>query len=576
MRKNISKVIIGVVFSAAILVPAQLLAEGRTQRVSGNIVDVVNSTIYPGTLVLDGGKIREILPEDKQYDTFIIPGLVDAHVHIESSMLVPSEFARLAVVHGTVATVSDPHEIANVLGLPGVEYMLEDAGKVPFKFNFGASSCVPATSFETAGARLGSAEIDKLLAHRDIKYLSEMMNYPGVIHQDPEVMAKLAVAKQHKKPIDGHAPGLLGEDLKTYASAGITSDHESYQYEEGLQETGLGMKVLIREGSAAKDFDVLHPLIGKFPGSCMFCSDDKHPDDLVSGHIDQLVKRSLALGYDKMDVLRCATYNPVRHYGLEVGLLQKGDYADFVVIDNFQDFRVLETWINGRLVAKNGKSLMERQPAKMENNFSAHKKKAANFRVKNKGGPIRIIEAIEGMLVTRSSEILPKVSEGFVVSDPERDILKITVVNRYQDAPPAVAFIKNFGLKKGAFASSVAHDSHNVVAVGVSDEDIAAAVNLVIRHRGGLAIVHDGREEILELPVAGLMSAEDGYRVAQKYSEMTVTAKKLGSQLRAPYMTLSFMALLVIPELKLSDRGLFDGKNFKFIDLFTENKNGSH
>lgn len=555
--------------------PLSLGAESRTQRISGNIVDVVNSVIYPGTLVLEGGKIREIIPDKKRYDTFILPGLVDAHVHIESSLLVPSEFARLAVVHGTVATVSDPHEIANVLGMPGIEYMLEDAKKVPFKFNFGASSCVPATSFETAGAHLGPAEIETLLERKDIKYLSEMMNYPGVIHRDPEVMTKLAAARRHQKPVDGHAPGLLGEDLKTYAAAGITSDHESYQYEEGVQEAAWGMQVEIREGSAAKDFNVLHPLIGKFPHACMFCSDDKHPDDLVRGHIDQLVKRALALGYGKMAVLRCATYNPVKHYGLEVGLLQKGDSADFIVVNDFQDFRVLETWINGRQVAKNGKSLMERQPAAIENNFSAHEKKAADFKVKDKGGPIRVIEAIDGQLITRNFEVLPKVSEGYVISDPERDILKLTVVNRYSDAPPAVAFIKNFGLKKGAVASSFAHDSHNVVAVGVSDDDIAAAVNLVIRHRGGLSIVDEDHEEILSLPVAGLMSVEDGYQVAQKYSEMTALAKKLGSQLKAPYMTLSFMALLVIPELKLSDRGLFDGNHFKFIDLFTTSQDAS-
>ncbi|MEI7752665.1 MAG: adenine deaminase, partial [Candidatus Omnitrophota bacterium] len=492
MKRILSRVIVCGVFVTALFASSPVRAESRDQRVSGNIVDVVNRVMYPGTLVLEGERIKEIVREEKNYDTFIIPGLVDAHVHIESSMLVPSEFARLSVVHGTVATVSDPHEIANVLGVPGIEYMLKDAEKVSFKFNFGASSCVPATSFETAGARLSAVEIDTLLKREDIKYLSEMMNYPGVIHQDPEVMEKLAVAQQHQKPVDGHAPGLLGEALKTYVAAGITSDHESYQYEEGFQKIGLGMKLLIREGSAAKDFDVLHPLIGKFPESCMFCSDDKHPDDLVRGHIDQLVKRALALGYDKMAVLRCATYNPVKHYGLTVGLLQKGDYADFVVIDNFQDFRVLETWINGQLVAKNGKSLMKRQPTEKMNNFLAHEKNASDFRVKNKGGSIRIIEAIDGQLITRSSVALPKISGGYVVSDPDRDILKLTVVNRYHEAPPAVAFIKNFGLKKGALASSFAHDSHNVVAMGVSDEDIAKAVNLVIRHQGGLAIVHEG------------------------------------------------------------------------------------
>lgn len=555
----------------AFLISSPLSADEGLDKISGNIVDVVSSSIYPGTIVIEDGRIKDVTKDELgQYDTFIIPGLVDSHVHIESSMLVPAEFARLAVVHGTVATVSDPHEIANVLGLPGIDYMFDSAGKTPFKFYFGASSCVPATSFETADARIGPPEIDKLLSRADIKFLSEMMNYPGVLHKDPEVMAKLAAAKKHNKPVDGHAPGLLGEDLKEYALQGITTDHESYLYEEGAQEAGLGMKVQIREGSAAKNFNALHPLIGKFPESCMFASDDKHPDDLARGHIDQIVKRAIASGYDKMAVLRCATYNPVKHYGLDVGLLQKGDPADLVVIDDLKDFRILKTYINGRLVAENGKSLIERKPAAIKNNFACHEKSPADLAVRDKGGAINIIEAIDGQLITGRSQAVPKAAGGYVVSDPDRDILKIAVVNRYEDAPPAVAFIKNFGLKKGAIASSVAHDSHNVVAAGVSDEDIAKAINLVIRNRGGLALVYDGNEEVLELPVAGLMSDKDGYLVAQKYSSMTAKAKELGSGLRAPYMTLSFMALLVIPEIKLSDKGLFDGKEFKFIDLFAD------
>lgn len=570
MKKNKREIIFCLIIGIACFIFLVQFLAVRKRVISGNIVDVVNSVIYPGTLVLENGKIKDIIRDDKAYDNFILPGFIDAHVHVESSMLVPSEFARLASSHGTVATVSDPHEIANVLGIPGIEYMLNDARKVPFKFFFGASSCVPATKFETAGAALSALEIDGLLSRGEIKYLSEMMNYPGVIEKDPEVMLKLDMARKHNKPIDGHAPGLLGESLKEYAHAGITSDHESYQYEEGLQEVGLGMKVIIREGSAAKDFDALHPLIMQFPESCMFCSDDKHPDDLVKGHIDQLVKRALALGYDKMLVLRCASYNPVKHYGLEVGLLQKNDYADFIVIDNFDNFRVLKVYINGRLVAENGRSLIKRMPAEIKNNFFAHKKKITDFTVKAKSGMINVIEAIDGKLITARSKVLPKVFSGYVVSDPERDILKITVVNRYKDAPPAVAFVKNFGLKKGAIASSFAHDSHNVVAVGVSDYDIARAVNLVIRNHGGLAIVYDNKEEVLKLPVAGLMSLEDGYLVAQQYSRMTAKARELGSNLRAPFMTLSFMALLVIPEIKLSDKGLFDGNNFKIIDLFTE------
>ena len=572
MFRPIRKIIISLMLAAGFFIFTQSWAADQTQRISGNIVDVVNSNIYPGTLIIEGERIKEIIKEDKTYNTFIIPGLVDAHIHIESSLLVPAEFARLAVVHGTVATVSDPHEIANVLGIPGIDYMVKDAGRVPFKFYFGASSCVPATEFETAGAKLDATEVDELLKRKDIKYLSEMMNYPGVINDNPEVMSKLAVAKNHNKPIDGHAPGLMGEDLKKYVHAGIFTDHETYIYEEGLQKIDLGMKVLIREGSAAKNFNTLHPLIGEYPDFCMFCSDDKHPDDLVEGHIDQMVKRAIALGYDKMVVLRCASFNPVKHYDLDVGLLQKGDYADFVVINNFDDFNILKTYINGKLVAENGMSLLKKLPVDIENNFSAHEKNPQDFRIKNKGTLINVIEAIGGELITNRLEIEPKVVDGYAVSDPDRDILKIAVVNRYQDAPPAVAFVKNFGLKKGAIASSFAHDSHNVVVVGVSDEDIARAVNLIVSKRGGLALVYDDHEELLPLPIAGLMSDQDGYEVAARYSRITAGAKSIGSDLKAPYMTLSFMALPVIPDLKLSDKGLFDVKEFKIIDLFQESE----
>ena len=572
MRKVIRVILACLLLATGVLAYLHLSVNVRCRMISGNIVDLVSFTVYSGSLVVKDGKIVDIVKDNKNYATYIIPGLVDAHVHVESSMLVPSEFARLAVLHGTVATVSDPHEIANVLGAAGIDYMIKDAKRVPFKFYFGASSCVPATSFETAGAILNSSKIDSLLSRKDIKYLSEMMNYPGVINSDPEVMAKIAIAKKYGKPIDGHAPGLLGEELIKYIQAGITSDHESYLYEESLQEGALGACVLIREGSAAKNFDTLYPILEKYPDLCMFCSDDKHPDDLVKGHINQMVKKALDLGYDKMLVLKCASYNPVRHYGLDVGLLQKGDNADFVVIDDFKHFNILKTYINGRLVAKNGRSLLNKLATEAKNNFSAHKKTANDFKIKNKGGIVRVIQAIDGQLVTKELEVMPKVAYGYVVSDPDKDILKIAVVNRYRDAPPAVALVKNFGLKKGAIASSFAHDSHNIIAVGVSDEDIARAVNLVIQNHGGLAIAYDDYEDVLELPVAGLMSIRDGYAVAQKYSQMTDLVKKLWSNLRAPYMTLSFMALLVIPEIKLSDQGLFDGSSFKFTDLFVVEK----
>lgn len=539
-----------------------------SEQISGNIVDIVNNNIYPGTLVIDQGKIIDIKKDDLPYDTYIIPGLIDAHIHIESSLLVPSEFARLAVVHGTVATVSDPHEIANVLGIDGINYMLDNAKTVPFKFYFGASSCVPATNFETAGAVISSAQIEELLKRKEILYLSEMMNYPGVINDDSEVLKKIAIAKKYKKPIDGHAPALRGKDLEKYVSAGISTDHETITLDEGLEKINLGMKVIIREGSAAKNFDALHPLIGKHPDMCMFCSDDKHPDDLVKGHINELVKRALKLGYDKMLVLRCATLNPIKHYGLDVGLLQKNDPADFVIIDNFENFNILKTYINGKLVSENGKTLIGHIDALVVNNFNIREKFLSDFELKTKGKEINLINAIDGELITTRTKDSPKLKNDFIVSDKDRDILKLVVVNRYDNAPVSIAFVKNFGLKHGAIASNFAHDSHNIVAVGVSDEDISNAVNLVIGNKGGLSLASGEDIDALALPIAGLMSNDDGYVVAEKYSKLSQTAKDWGSQLRAPYMTLSFMALLVMPEIKLSDKGLFDGKNFKLIDLF--------
>ncbi|MBW1862460.1 MAG: adenine deaminase [Deltaproteobacteria bacterium] len=537
------------------------------KRESGNILDVINSTIYPGTLEIKDGKIVNIVKDNKEYDIFLVPPLIDAHVHIESSMLVPSEFARIAVIHGTAATVSDPHEIANILGVEGINYMLENSKAVPFKFYFGAPSCVPATTFETAGAELDAEKVEGLLQRDDIKYLSEMMNFPGVISNDPMVKAKIELAKKYGKPVDGHAPGLRGKQLEKYIKAGITTDHETCEREEALEKLQLGMKILIRESSAAKNFDALIDLIEEYSDYCMFCSDDKHPDDLVKGHINGLVKRALDLGYDKMKVLKVASLNPVKHYGLDVGLLRKGDYADFIVIDNFKDFNILKTYINGQLVAEEGKTLLPKIPVGIINHFKVREKRDSDFMVKKGGEKIYVIQAIDGQLVTEKVQEAPLISDDYIVSDPERDILKLTVVNRYEDVPPAIAFIKNFGLNRGAIASSVSHDSHNIIAVGVSDKDIAKAVNLVIKNRGGLSIVYDDVEDVLPLPIAGLMTDEDGFRTAKRYSNLDKLTKGLGSNLRAPYMTLSFMALLVIPKLKLSDKGLFDGEKFEFINL---------
>jgi adenine deaminase len=548
--------------------------------ISGNLVDVHQKQIYPAEITVTDGKIVSIkkIPDSqlKTHD-YMLPGFIDAHVHIESSMLIPSEFARLAVVHGTVATVSDPHEIANVCGMNGVEFMIENGKTVPFKFNFGAPSCVPATTFETAGATLDSKDVEALLKRDDIKYLSEMMNFPGVLNEDAEVMKKIAAAHHLLKPVDGHAPGLRGEQAKQYIAAGITTDHECFTKEEALDKLQNGMKIIIREGSAAKNFEALIDLLHDYPNQMMFCSDDKHPDSLVIGHINQLCARAVAKGINLFKVLYAACMNPVLHYKLDVGLLQEGDPADFIVVKDLTNFKVSQTYINGELVSENGKSLIKSlsagqadQKSGVINNFSCSKKNVEEFETPlttyNSRLTIPVIEALDGQLITNKLFVQPKVLNGKIVSDPENDILKIVVVNRYKNAPVAKAFIKNFGLKKGAIASSVAHDSHNIVAVGVDDESICRAVNLVIEQQGGVSAVDNGKEKVLALPVAGLMSNEDGYTIAEAYTAIDAMAKKLGSKLSAPFMTLSFMALLVIPHLKLSDLGLFDGDQFCFVE----------
>ena len=538
--------------------------------IGGQIVDLVNSRIFSGVVVVKDGKIARIEQQPVGNTRYIMPGFVDAHVHIESSMLVPSEFARLATCHGTVATVSDPHEIANVLGKEGVFYMIDNGKKVPFKFFFGAPSCVPATPFETPGASLDANDIDALMSQPDIYCLSEVMNYPGVINGDPEIMAKIAAAKHYGKPIDGHAPAVTGEALRKYVSAGITTDHECFSMEGALEKIGLGMDILIREGSAAKNFDALIPLMATHPDKLMFCSDDKHPNELVKSHIDALVRRAIELGYNVMDVLKAASFNAVKHYNLNVGLLQPGDDADFIVVDELRNPIARQTYIKGVLVAENGVSNIKYEETEAPNKFNAEYIYANDLFVPDMGEPIRVIECFDGQIITKSLTTTPKVEKGGLVSDVERDILKIVVVNRYHPSQPAVAFIKGFGLKRSALASSVAHDSHNIVAVGVTDKDILHAVNLLIEHTGGVTAYCGTEMVAVPLPVAGLMSNEDGYEVAAAYQNADALAKRLGSTLYAPFMTLAFMALLVIPELKISDQGLFDVTKFAFSSVSME------
>ena len=539
-------------------------------NVKGNIVDILNKRIFKGEVCVENGQISAIREVNHEVENYILPGFVDAHIHIESSMVVPSEFAKIAVLHGTVATVSDPHEIANVLGVQGVDFMIENGKKVPLKFNFGAPSCVPATSFESAGAVINADDIKLMMENPDINYLAEMMNYPGVLLDDEEVLQKIEHAKNNNKPIDGHAPGLRGDDVTKYIAAGISTDHECFSYDEALEKLQKGMKILIREGSAAKNFEALIDLLPEHYNNMMFCSDDKHPDDLLLGHINQLCERAVAKGIDVFKVLQAACVNPVKHYNLEVGLLQVGDPADFILVDNLKEFNVLETYINGELVAKNGKSFVKSVPFEVLNNFNTDIKKVADFRLASSSKKIRVIEALDGELVTNQIAADSLIVDGNLVSNTATDVLKMTVVNRYKNETPSIAFIKNFGIKEGAIASSVGHDSHNIIAIGVSDEAICKAVNLIIENKGGVCAVTKTTEKVVALPVAGIMSDQPAEIIGNAYAALDAMAKEMGSTLRAPYMSLSFMALLVIPSLKLSDKGLFDGNTFKFTSLEIE------
>jgi len=547
----------------------------------GIIVDAISRRQFKGEITVEDGKILRVEEKEHDHEQYILPGLVDAHVHIESSMTVPSVFARMAVAKGTVAVVSDPHEIANVMGEEGIDYMLEDAKRSPLKVFFGVPSCVPATPFESAGAFLDSEAVDRLLARQDLHYLSEMMNFPGVILGFPDVMAKLESAKKYGKVIDGHAPGLRGDDLEKYIGAGISTDHECFTYEEAAEKIKLGMKILIREGSSARNFETLYNLIDEYPEAVMLCTDDSHPDTLIyEGHIDKLIRRGQEKGLDIHNLLRAAVINPVEHYGLNVGLLREGDPADFIIVDDLKSFNVLSTFIDGECVYENGNVLfpLEKVPAK--NVFNRNKISIDDVKLAVPAGEngdtnegiqkIRVIVAQDGELVTGQELALPEVENDNLVSDPARDILKMVVLSRYADDPVQIGFIKNIGLKKGAIASSIAHDSHNIIAVGATDRDIVEAVNRLVENKGGIVV--GTAENLLDLPleVAGLMSTLDGEEVASRYRLLNEEARKLGTSLESPFMTLAFMSLLVIPELKLGDKGLFDVTKFEFVELFAE------
>ena len=537
-------------------------------KLHSNIVDVHSRRIYPAEIRINNGRITSVREIKEKQDHYLVPGFVDAHVHIESSMVTPVAFSKVAMRHGTIAAVSDPHEIANVLGVDGVDFMVKNAAKTPMKILFGAPSCVPATSFESSGSEIDAEGIFRLLQDPNIGFLAEVMNFPGVIQGDQEVMKKLAIAKKGGFPIDGHAPGITGKDIEKYVAAGISTDHECFSYEEAVEKISLGMKILIREGSGAKNFNTLIPLLREYPDRIMFCTDDLHPDDLLGGHINLLVKRAIGLGYNIFDVLRAAGVNAAEHYGLDIGILREGDLADFIIVDSLERWNVLETYINGSSVFKDDSINLDFVESEKPNKFNILKIEIEDLIVKSADSDLRVIKAIDGELITKELRFHETIEKGNVIPDLENDVLKIGVVNRYFQSKPAIGFINGFGIKQGALASSIAHDSHNIICVGTSDEYMAEAINWIIEHKGGI-VVNDGNKlRGLQLDIAGIMSSKSVEYAARKYKELSAIAKEIGSEMKAPFMTLAFMALLVIPELKLSDKGLFSGKKFSFTSLF--------
>lgn len=540
------------------------------KKFEGNIVDLINRKIFKGQVIVENNKIINIIEKDNSSENYILPGLIDAHVHIESTMLIPQEFAKLAVKNGTVAVVSDPHEIANVLGKKGVEFMVENAKNAPLKTFFAVPSCVPATNFETAGAELTPKDIDELFTKHKLLVLGEMMNYPGVIYNDEKVLQKIDIAKKHKAIIDGHIPGIFGEDLKKYVETGISTDHECFSITEAIEKIKLGMKILIREGSAAKNFMELHPLITKFNTMVMLCTDDSHPDDLIKyGHINKILKMGINLNIDIFDLLTAASLNPIKHYNLPVGLLQKNDTADFIIVDNLKDFNILETIINGNLVYSHNRILFNTKKIKPINNFNTSLISENDLKLEDQNKKIKVIEVIDKELITNYFSAKPKVKNKNIISDIDKDILKIVVYNRYKiNSKPQIGFISGFGLKQGAIASSIAHDSHNIIAVGCSDKEICQAINEIIENKGGLTYVKNKDYYTLNLEFGGLMTQDSAENTAHKYETLNKMIKSHGSKLTSAFMTLSFMALLVIPKLKIGDKGLFDVEKFEFSEVF--------
>lgn len=569
-----------------------------------NMVDVEFNDMYPAEIHIDDGIITDVIPivtsnptdVDLDFEGILLPGFIDSHIHIESSMLTPANFAKACVRHGTTSVIADDHEIANVLGLKGINFMIDNGHEVPFDFFYAAPSCVPATSFETSGAVIDSELVKMILKLNDVVSLGEIMNFPGVLAGDEEVFKKIEYAKKLNKPIDGHAPLLTGEDLKTYVNAGISTDHEASSFDEAIEKKKLGMKVMVREGSSAKNFndilnindrkifwannedtsDLSHDdfnILIKNPIFDFLVSDDKNPIDLEKGHLNLLIKRLINLDVFPIEAIKMVTINPAKHYNLNVGSISVGKRANFVLIDNFNDFNILKTFVGGECVYEDGKVLFDAPVAELENTFELSDKTPEDFDVKvdmeNGTVRVRVIKVMDGSLITDQTIKELEVKDYIVQENVDRDILKLAVVNRYGGDTVANGFVKGFGIKGGAFASSVAHDSHNIIVVGTNTRDMAKAVNLVKENQGGLAVVSQKRDikESLELPLAGLMCNDDVETVALKLKNLQNILKVLGCELKAPFMTMSFLALLVIPSLKLSDKGLFDSDAFEFVDL---------
>ncbi|MFA9371731.1 MAG: adenine deaminase [Labilibaculum antarcticum] len=543
----------------------------NTFSISGKVIDVISREIIKAEVVVEEGRITSITQRDSVPDKYILPGLVDAHMHIESSLLIPSRFANLVVRQGTLGLVTDPHEIANVLGEIGVDFMINDAKKVPLEIRFGVPSCVPATPHETSGFVLDSNIVESLLKREEVVCLAEVMDFVGVINDDLEVLKKIVACKKLGKKIDGHAPGLKGQDLKKYVASGISADHECSTLEEALEKISLGMMIQIREGSAAKDFDALCSLFKTHPEKIMLCTDDLHPDDLIEkGHINYLIKKGLKKGLDLFSLLRAASYNPIHHYGLDLGLLQVGHSADFIVIDNPESFIVEQAFRKGVCIYKDNEVLFDVSNEIILNNFSRKPIQLSDLTVESENGSLRAMVVKDGDLITDSVLCKPKVVGENVVSDVDNDLLKMVVMSRYDNGNPVMGFAKGFGYKKGAIAESIAHDSHNIIAVGTSDEELLHAINTLIEMKGGIVAVNNGESESVRLEVAGLMSNKTGEDLVREYAKLNDFASALGSNFESPFMTLAFMSLLVIPKLKLSDKGLFDVKEFKVINLFKE------